>query len=147
MDALGAIPGGRLLAGAKNAVAQSVRSGAGISKIPVAGVKTVRIGGDVAKVGDKVLKINGKAMHYGGEVFKPISQQMLKSNPKVALGHAAEFAHANGVKIANWMPGINIQSAFSTGGIIAGTVVNSGIKIGINQGISYGEHKVKEMFR
>lgn len=125
LDALGALPGGRAIAGGKNAVTQTIRAGKGINKIPVAGVKALKIGEDT---------------------FTPITKAALRANPGEAMFQAAQFAHANGVKIANWvLPGsLKITDAFSTGGLIAGSVVNTGMKVGINQGVSYGEQKAKE---
>lgn len=104
-DALGAIPGGSALAGGKNAVAQAVRAGKGIAKVPVAGMKAVKI---------------------GGETIEPISKAMLKAGSGGAMYLAARYAHANGVKIANWvLPGsLKITDAFSTGSLIAGSIVN-----------------------
>lgn len=127
LDALGAIPGGSVIAGGKNAVTQAIRAGKGINKIPIAGVKAVAIVKD-------------------GQKFVPITKAALRADPGGAMFYAAQFAHANGVSLANKvLPGsLKITEAFSTSGLIAGSVVNSGIKIGINQGVSYGEQKAKE---
>ncbi|CAM4202957.1 flagellar export protein FliJ [Kibdelosporangium persicum] len=119
MDAIGVIPGGRVVAGAKNAAVQAARTTGAVSRVPVAGAKVVQIGSDT---------------------FTPITQAALRANPAEAMYNAARYTHANGVKMANWIPGVNITDAFSTGGLIAGTAVNSTIKTGIG----LGKEQVKE---
>jgi ElaB/YqjD/DUF883 family membrane-anchored ribosome-binding protein len=123
MDAIGAIPGGRAVAGAKNAAVQAARTGSRVSRIPVAGAKVVNIGADT---------------------FTPITRTALRANPAEAMYTAARYTHANGVKMANWMPGVNITDAFSTGGLIAGATANSVVGGAKGLGIAYGKEQVKE---
>ncbi|RSM82834.1 hypothetical protein DMH04_24830 [Kibdelosporangium aridum] len=123
MDAIGAIPGGRAVAGMKNAAVQAARTGRGVARVPLAGAKVVKVGEDT---------------------FTPITQAALRADPAGAMYDAARYTHANGVRMANWIPGVNITDAFSTGGLIAGATVNSGIKTGVGLGMAYGKEQVKE---
>lgn len=123
MDAIGAIPGGRAVAGAKNAAVQAARTGSRVSRIPLAGAKVVNIGADT---------------------FTPITRTALRANPAEAMYNAARYTHANGVKMANWMPGVNITDAFSTGGLIAGATANSVVGGAKGLGLAYGKEQVKE---
>lgn len=117
MDALGAIPGGSVVAGAKNAAKQAMVSSAkaAVGKAP----KAITVGKNA---------LTGEAL-----VVKPITRAALKENPMMAIQNAAEYTHANAINIANKITGGKFGfEAGTTAGTIAGATVESvkGIAIG-----------------
>ncbi|GAA4546329.1 putative T7SS-secreted protein [Amycolatopsis samaneae] len=141
MDAIGVIPGGRALAGAKNAAIQATK-------------KSVTVGvGRVSKTAEKVLdnipgigqKITKKVTSEAAgiatpRVVEPISLSALK-NPAKAVQDAAQYAHVNAVQTAR-LVGVRVADPFSKAGLITGIATQTAIGTGVKEGWHYGVDKV-----
>ncbi|GAB3355602.1 putative T7SS-secreted protein [Amycolatopsis echigonensis] len=152
MDAVGVIPGGKVVAGAKNAVAQATRgaalakmgkAGELAGKVPGVGQKVIKgIGGTVARDGaGAAIKIDGQVVKIGGQDVSPITMNALRSDPAAAIDQAARYSHGKAVDLANKLPGINLEP-FSTKGIVAGVAVNSGIGVAKAEAKDYAVDKI-----
>ncbi|MGH3515927.1 MAG: hypothetical protein ACRDQ7_00605 [Haloechinothrix sp.] len=142
MDALGVIPGGRVVAGAKNAAVQAARTSGAASKVPGLGLKTITgIGGDTVKIAGKPLKLDGQVIKIGGQDVSPITAQALRGNPSAAIDQAARYTHGHAVNLANKLPGVNL-TPFSNAGIVAGTAVQSGIGVTKAEAKDYAADKI-----
>lgn len=142
MDAVGVIPGGKVVAGAKNAVVQAARTSTAASKVPGLGLKAVTgIGGDVVKIGSKPLKINGQVIKIGGQDVSPITAQALRANPGEAIEQAARYSHGKAVDLANKIPGVNL-TPFSNAGIVTGTAAQSGMGVAKAEAKDYAADKL-----
>lgn len=116
MDGVGAIPGGRALAGAKNAATQ-----AGLT----AAKKT-------AGFGPKTIHATSRSRGLDDAPIEQITAGALKNNPATAMRDAAEFAHVQAVNRLNKLPGVNLDP-FSTAGMAAGTTFRGGIGFGLGE--------------
>lgn len=143
MDALGVIPGGKVVAGAKNAMVQAARTSSAAGKVPGLGLKTISgIGGDTVMVGSKPLKINGEVIKIGGQDVSPITAQALRANPGEAIEQAARYSHGQAVNLANkLLPGVNM-TPFSNAGVVTGTTVQSGIGVAKAEAKDYATDKI-----
>jgi hypothetical protein len=138
MDAIGVIPGGKVVAGAKNAVTQAVKAG-GMAKLAA---KSSTLGGVASKIpgiGMEAVSYSSKAVDGAGNVMKvtghvaePITMQALKEAPKDAIEQAARYTHMKSVGLVNKLPAVNIDP-YSTAGIVTGAAVESGKKIAIGE--------------
>lgn len=139
MDAVGVVPGGKVVAGAKNAVTQAAR-GAALAKagkvgelagkVPGVGQKVLKgVGGEVARdASGAAIKIDGQVVKIGGQDISPITVNALRADPAAAIDQAARYAHGKAVNLANMLPKVNLEP-FSNAGIAAGVAVNSGIGV------------------
>ncbi|MBK0866441.1 MAG: hypothetical protein IJH84_16405 [Saccharopolyspora sp.] len=144
-DAVGVIPGGRILAGAKNAASQAAKVGLAAQSTGRAG----RIGQAVTGTGkvtteSKVLKdVTG----VGGKVdITPSTMAELKANPKEAIDNAATFTHTKSVELVNKIPNVNLDP-FSNAGIAAGAGVGSVKKVAVAEGIDYASGQVESQIQ
>ncbi|MEC3978190.1 WXG100 family type VII secretion target [Amycolatopsis sp. H20-H5] len=138
MDAVGIIPGGKALAGAKNAVTQAAKAG-GMAKLAA---KSSALGGVASKIpgiGIEAVSYSSKAVDGAGNVMKvtghiaePITMQALKEAPKDAIEQAARYTHMKSVGLVNKLPAVSIDP-YSTAGIVTGAAVESAKKIAIGE--------------
>ena len=152
MDAIGIIPGGKAVAGAKNAVTQAAR-GAALAKagkvgelagkVPGVGQKVLKgIGGEVAKdASGAAIKIDGQVVKIGGQDVSPITMNALRSDPAAAIDQAARYTHGKAVNLANMLPKVSVEP-FSNTGIAVGVAVNSGIGVAKVEAKDYVVDKV-----
>ncbi|RJQ89648.1 putative T7SS-secreted protein [Amycolatopsis panacis] len=137
MDAIGIIPGGKAVAGAKNAVTQATRASRLVSKMPVIGLKT----SEAAVSAGKAVDGAGKLVKSAGNLFDPITFKALRENPAAAINQAAISAHGNAVQLANKIPGVSV-APFTASGVAVGTAVRGTSGQGVKEGIHYGVDKV-----
>jgi hypothetical protein len=143
MDAVGAIPGGKVVAGAKNAVTQAVK-GAAAGKVAADGSRA----GNLAKLatGTKDVALESKTLSRAqgvapGKVeFSPTTMADLK-NPAEAIKNAAAYSHAKSVNLANKIPGVNLDP-FSNAGIVTGVGVESAKGIAAQEAKGYVQDKL-----
>lgn len=152
MDAIGIIPGGKAVAGAKNAVTQAAR-GAALAKagkvgelagkVPGVGQKVLKgIGGEVAKdASGAAIKIDGQVVKIGGQDVSPITMNALRSDPAAAIDQTARYTHGKAVNLANMLPKVSVEP-FSNTGIAVGVAVNSGIGVAKVEAKDYVVDKV-----
>ncbi|SFT62586.1 hypothetical protein SAMN04487904_104415 [Actinopolyspora lacussalsi subsp. righensis] len=132
MDAIGVIPGGRLVAGAKNAASQAGKVAAA-SKIPSKasglGKKALSVDGITSK-SDILKQATGKTD------ISPITKAELRANPKEAIENAAIYTHAKSVDLINTVTKSSIDP-FSNAGVAIGSGVESVKKVAIAEGKDY----------
>ncbi|ASU80513.1 hypothetical protein CDG81_22055 [Actinopolyspora erythraea] len=143
MDAIGVIPGGRVVAGAKNAASQAAKVGA-----------ASRVSDDAAGAGAKALGVNKLTSNSdilkqatGKAEIRPVTKAELEANPKEAVEKAAIYTHAKSVDLANKFPGVNVKDAFSGGGIVAGSIAESAKKVGVQEGLQYASGEAESYVR
>ncbi|WP_438387945.1 putative T7SS-secreted protein [Actinopolyspora saharensis] len=138
-DAVGVIPGGRVVAGAKNAVTQAAKVGAA-SKMTGKASKA----GEILTGTGKVTRESSLLKQATGKTeIAPITKAELQANPKEAIENAATFTHAKSVELANKFKMANIEDAFSAKGIAAGSILESVKKVGIQEGVQYATDKAE----
>lgn len=132
-DAVGVIPGGRVVAGAKNAVKQASKAGMA-ARVP--GKSGELLAGKVASE-SKVLK------NTTGQVdINPTTMEQLKTAPKEAIDNAAKHTHAKAVDLVNKFPGAKIDP-FSNAGIATGAGVESVKKVAIAESKEYASNQAE----
>ncbi|QWF80383.1 putative T7SS-secreted protein [Amycolatopsis sp. CA-230715] len=149
MDAVGVIPGGKTVAGAKNAVTQAAKAG-GMAKLTAKSAKLGGIASKIPGVGMEVASYSSKVVDGAGDVVKttghivePITRQALKEAPKEAIEQAARYSHMKAVGLANKLPLVDVNP-FSTAGIVTGAAVESGKKLAIGEAADFaGDHAKK----
>ncbi|GAB3556516.1 uncharacterized protein YoxC/uncharacterized protein YukE [Actinopolyspora lacussalsi] len=142
MDAIGVIPGGRLVAGAKNAASQAGRV-ASASKIPskLGKMGDIVTGTGKVTVDSRVIK---NATGVEGKVdITPVTNAELMAKPTEAIQNAATFTHAKSVDLLNKFPGVEVKDPFSAVGILAGSGVESVKKVAINEGLQHASSQAE----
>jgi hypothetical protein len=129
MDAVGAIPGGKVVAGAKNAIVQAGKS-ATVAKSASAG----NILGKVPGIKQPSITMASESAGITSKTVQPITMQALKENPAKAIQDAAQYTHVKSVDTLNKIPGVNITDPFSKAGLAAGTTTQTAIKSGVEAG-------------
>lgn len=141
MDAIGVIPGGKAVAGAKNAVTQAARGaalaktgkvGELASKVPGVEQKVLKgIGGTTARdASGAAIKLDGQVVKIGGQDVSPITMNALRSDPAAAIDQAARYTHGKAVDLANrFLPDRSALTPFSREGVLVGVAVNSGLGV------------------
>lgn len=133
MDAIGVVPAGKAVAGAKNAVSQAAKASA-----------TVKGTGKLAKTseyltGTGAVTTESKgiwgATGVNGKVhITPTTMSELKANPSEAIENAATFSHAKSVDLVNKIPNVNVDP-FSKVGIATGSTVSSAKSVAMHEGV------------
>ncbi|GLY41464.1 hypothetical protein Amsp01_074870 [Amycolatopsis sp. NBRC 101858] len=129
MDAIGVLPGGKALAGLKNAVGQAAK-GAALAKAE-----------KVLPVISKVPFVKQQVVHLGGESFAPVTLDTLRSHPAEALHQAAEYSHASAVNTANRLLKVELDP-FSSAGIATGVGINSVKGVGLAEAKDFVKDKI-----
>jgi uncharacterized protein YukE/ElaB/YqjD/DUF883 family membrane-anchored ribosome-binding protein len=148
MDAIGIIPGGKALSGAKNAVTQAAKAeglaklAAKSSKLGDIAAKIPGIGMKAASFSAKVTDETGNVMKVTGHIAEPITMQALKDAPKDAIEQAARYSHMQSVGLVNKLFKANIDP-FSTAGIITGVAAGSSIKVAVSEGVGTAANQVE----
>ncbi|SDP81187.1 Proteins of 100 residues with WXG [Actinopolyspora xinjiangensis] len=138
MDAIGVIPGGRVVAGAKNAASQAARFASASSLPGKAGNAAKFLSGTsgLKKQSDVLKQMTGRTE------ITPITRAELKANPKEAIEDAAMFTHAKSAQLFSTVTRIDVDP-FSKAGVAAGAFVGSVKGVAVNEGMSYASGKAE----
>lgn len=142
MDAIGVIPGGKVVAGAKNAVSQAVKT-AGAAKMAADGSRLGKVAQALSGTADVVIesKTLSRIEGVSGKVtFSPTTMADLKANPAEAIQNAAAFTHVKSVELANKIPGVSLDP-FSSAGIATGVGVGSAKGVAVAEAKDYAADK------
>ncbi|QGK71595.1 hypothetical protein GIY23_20575 [Allosaccharopolyspora coralli] len=141
-DAVGVIPGGRILAGAKNAASQ-------VAKTSVAAQGTGKAAkASQALTGTGKVTTESKALRHvtgvNGKVdITPTTMADLKASPKEAIDNAAAFTHGKSVDLFNKLTRMDIKDPFSNAGIAAGAGTEAVKKVATAEAVDYGSGQVE----
>lgn len=134
MDALGSIPAGRYVAGAKQALTQAGRVGSVMKTSEAAGAAVSAVANKGGAATQKMVGKIGEVVTFTGPSAKgiaPTSMADLKSNPVSAIHNAAQFSHAKSADLAKFV--LVRVDPFSKAGIAVGSTLGSAKAIGIHE--------------
>lgn len=146
MDAIGVVPAGKAVAGAKNAVSQAAKASATVNGTGrVAKTSELLTGTGKVTTESRAIK---EATGVNGKVdITPTTVADLKANPSEAVHNAAMFTHAKSVKLTNTIFRTDLEP-FSASGIAAGSGMASAKKVAMHEGLDHlsgeAESKVKK---